>query len=258
MAPIIVFESMAKRSQQITFLNSIENIDQLLLNSIHVKANTKPEKVKSIVWMVIWLLKVTALLLILLTFIFIYYSKSQTDPVASMFFFFATMPVAVSSIRYYQVIFYINLIGHRFQLINEYLLKVLSPIKDAESKEDDINFKMDIITSNPLPPPEFFKEIVLIRVIFFQLWQTTTIINKLFRWSLLLAIGNSFGIIVINFYRLLVYVLKPNFAIEEVVIPFLWAIYNTLYFVILSNSCHNVLEKVKKINDYNRLFFSVH
>lgn len=93
-------------------------------------------------------------------------------------------------------------------------------------------------------------DIVILRKIYHILWENTRQLNILFKWSLLLLIAGNFIVIVVNYYRILVWLLFNNPIPVEKKLNFFgifmaYTIGQTVYPIILSNVCHNVSQQVK-------------
>lgn len=240
LAVFVVFESLLTRSRQIQMLYLLNDVDEILSKDLAVTLDYRHLRRSGLFWLIFWLIKLTSLQ----TMIFIMRYSRTRNVLSVLLSLWYTIPLFISSIRYYQVTHYIELIGYRFKLLSNYANLICGRKSKIKSKIQTLMSEDNFKRNNDL-----YDEIVRIRRIYHNLWQATIFLNSSFRWSLLLSIGCSFVIVLVNSYRSLLYVLsKPDdrakFGGNTIIIFFIWAVFHSTYFVKLSGSCYNVLRKV--------------
>lgn len=241
LAVFVVFESLLTRSRQMQMLYLLNDVDEILSKDLVITLSRS-----GLFWLIFWLIKLTSLQ----TMIFIMkYGRTRSVLSVSLSLWY-TVPLFISSIRYYQVTHYIELIGHRFKLLSNYTNSISGREFEIKSKiQTVVRGQFQTEEDNFKRNNDLYDEVVRIRRVYHNLWQATICLNSSFRWSLLLSIGCSFVIILVNSYRSLLYILsKPDdrakFGGNSIIIFFIWAVFHSIYFVKLSGSCYNVLRKV--------------
>lgn len=235
-ALVVIVEAFLQRKQQIRFLRQFDRMDQLFTEELGVCFDYKKIRRNAYIWMTSWLLQLIILtMLILLDFI-----VKKIGFWLTCFYLFCTLPLFLPSTRYFQIIHYIQLLGFCFEMISTRLdefqcqtnrLSVGGKRKKNSNKIDD----------------RTYDEIVALRRIYHILWESVEQLNKMFQWSLLLLIGSSFFIIVVNFYRTLYWILTPDPSKLELIITFfIWSLVHTFHFISLSSVCHNISQQVVK------------
>lgn len=235
---LIVVESLWNQRQQIQLLICLDNVDKIFFDKLDHKIKYAKMSKQTYSWMIFWLVKLFVLQVAVSTL----YSRLTQNIGMMILFFLYTVPLLVSSIRYFQIIHYIQLIGYRFESMKSHLEQMCRTAK-VWNTTNVISLSLghfDIKSIN-----EMSKEIILLREIYNCLWEATSYVNFTFRWSLLLSIGSSFVIVVANYYRTLVWLLTPKAGDGDEVILFLaWSIYHTIYLVKLSSACYDVSQEV--------------
>lgn len=241
LAVFVVFESLLTRSRQTQMLYLLNDVDEILSKDLVITLDYRHLRRSSLYWLIFWLIKLTALQ----TMIFIMRYGQTRSILSVLLSLWYTVPLFISSLRYYQVTHYIELIGYRFKLLSNYAYSICGRKFEIKPKIQTLRSKEDNFKRNN----DLYDEVVRIRRIYHNLWQATIFLNSSFRWSLLLSIGCSFVIVLVNSYRSLLYALsKPDdrakFGGDSIIIFFIWAVFHSIYFVKLSGSCYNVLRKV--------------
>lgn len=236
LAMIVVVESTLKIKQQILLLYQFNEVDHIFCDELAAELDYKKLRRNSFIWMTICCIQNAILLTLFLVEVFRDYENTW-DRIKWILY---TFPLLVSSIKYFQISSYIKLIGLYFQIINWKLEKILST-------ENRLHVEQKVKMKNPMKSSTetVYDEIVSMRRIYHVLWKSTAHLNRTFRWSLLLLTGGSFIIIVVNYYRTLVWIITTNPNVNEDIASYLFlSVCHTFYFVDLSGVCYSVSQEV--------------
>lgn len=233
-ALVIVYESFVERNQQIAFLQQFDRMDQLFSEEMGMNFDYKKIRRSTYIWIAIWMFQ-----LIILTGLILVGILTEKPSIWMVFWLLIlTLPLFLPSTRYSQIIHYIHLTGFCFEMINAKLDEF-----QCQTNRLNVNDKRTTI-ANKFDRP-IYDEIVAMRRIYHILWESSVQLNKMFRWSLLLLIGSSFFIIVINYYRTLYWLLAPNSShFESVITFFIWSVVHSFHFITLSSNCYNISKQV--------------
>lgn len=233
-AVIIVIESILKGQEQIRFFRRIDHIDHIFRNDLGQTIDYKKTFNSVLVWMIIWIIKLIILICLINVDIFIASSRMWEQIMWILY----TFPLCITSLKYFQVINYIHILGVRFEYINSILSQIYAS-------------KIRLNTSNSLSDSQYrenrtYNDVVSLRRIYHILWESTAQLNNFFQWSLLLLIGISFVIILVNFYRTLIWMINvdaPNSMV--IIVEFLWSVAHSFYCFSISNICYRVTQEVQ-------------
>lgn len=250
LAVIIAIESIQNVKQQISFLQQFETIDQIFLHDLGVRINYKKMRRVASFWLAIWLTKSFILVAMVLADII----REDTSVWNKILWFFLTVPLVTSVLRYFQIIDYIVTLGYRFELINARLNEI-----NATTSRLSVSGK--ILKSGICEPAArpidrgIYDEIVALRRIFHMLWENTFLMNAAFRWSNLLLIATSFVIILVNYYRILIwlFIKKDPAELEKVIVFTIWSSGHAFYFIKLANTCHHILQEVQSFISFQSI-----
>lgn len=246
LAVIIAIESVINSKQQVEFISKLCKIDDIFTKELDMKPNYKRMRYVAIFWLAVWLTKS-----VILTSLVMY--GVILDDISTWnkcFWFLLTMPVILSAIRYYHITEYIAALGYRFEMINERLNDIYEGTKRLNTNDKLRNKEKSTLNhgqNTSSADDRIYDEIVCLRQIYHILWECTGLLNKPFRWSLLTLIATSFYLIVVNYYRTLVWLLidPDEDRTSNIVIFFIWCSGHVFYFIKLSSTCNNVLQQVR-------------
>lgn len=236
LAVVCVMESTWKKQQQIALLQQLDSAGDILSDDLGINIDYNKFQFHAYACMGIWLTQSIILLSLIWVDVFKDY-ESIWERIKWVIF---TIPLILSPIKYYQFIQYVKSLGLCFQIINIKLEKIYVGKNRLNTISKKSNVKFKTIQSDTV----VFDEIVSLRRIYHLLWRTTAQLNRTFRWSLLLMIGGSFIIIVVNYYRTLVWILSPKKGDHEILTYFFMAVGHTFYLIQLSSVCYSVLQQV--------------
>lgn len=238
LAVITVVESTLKSKQQIVLLRQLDSVDDILHDDLGIELDYKKIRRNAIGWMTFWTIMIAVVMSLFLVEVFHDY-ESKWERFKWFLYF---IPLFVSSFKYFQIIQYIKSLELCFQIVNQKLEQIFSS-KNRLSTESKSLMKKN---AKPIPMNDsVHDEIVSLRRIYHILWKSTAQFNSAFRWCLLLLIGASFSIILVNYYRLLVWLITPDKKhVTEMVTYFVWSLSHTFYFIRLSSVCYNVSQEV--------------
>lgn len=253
-AVVITTESLLNRTQQIQFLLQFYRISHHLREEFGTDLDYKKIRQNTYFWIGIWLVQMT----MLLTLIIVELTAESFSIWETIMWIFCTFPIISSSVRYFQIIHYIQLIGFSLEIVKTQLDDIYSRtnrlhVVKNESEESARSHDAEKIEDG------IYDNIVSLRKIYHILWESSVLLNKTFKWSLLSLTAASFIIIVVNYYRTIYYVVSPMEIDLSTLIAFLiWSLGHTFYFIKLSSTCHNVSEYVLQIpNILHSLAFKV-
>lgn len=236
---IIMIDSLLKMKPHMEFLSHFSKIEQIFSNELQIELDYKRIRRNSYVWMSIWLVQITILLSLIVMEV-IYYDEGI---MVKLFWLFSSFPLIIISMRYYQIIHYIRLLGFCFEFFNELLNDISSNTNRLHMGDAKLPTKnMAKFNDN------IYDKIVSLRQLFHVLWETTIVFNKTFEWSLLTLIATSFFCIVVNYYRTLLWLISPeSMDVQNVITFMIWASGHTFFFIKLSSTCYHISQQVIKI-----------
>lgn len=241
LAAVVVIESIAARSEQSLFLTNLDGIDRLLRQKFGQTVDQLKTRNTTIFWIIFWVIKVIALQ------IFVVLTSQVLDKkgVHKYLWLLYVFPMAFSSIRYYQLIHYVEMIELRLKALNQRLIDICVTQKRVNTNSA-ISIQLSQFGSRP--DRKLIDDIVLLRIIYNRLWEACGSMNTSFRWTLLLSVGSSFVIIVVNFYRSLVFLLTSSSmnTIDDIIMFFVWSVFHTLYLMKISKACADTINQVSK------------
>lgn len=249
---LILLEAFVKRYHEVRFLESLLQIDAILRNCLHIDLKYKKLQrdglIKSFIWIGIFLaIEVTIIGL---------WSKDTTRLYFCLTYL---IPFLISSLTYYQIIIYVDLVQHRFKVLKRIISEMdanqqptnretgLTPVEPNYCTRkvsnnlfcNDFSGKMHVNFDSAFEE-HIFERFAIIRDVYFRLWEETTLINERFQWSMVMNIGNDFLSLLSNFYWLFMCMFH-NTICEDMSITgvFMWSIINVLHIFMLSRACHN-------------------
>lgn len=239
LAAMVVVESLFGKSEQIQFLSILDSVDRMLQQRAGHMVDQMKTRSTTVTWLIFWIIKIIALQ------IFIVHSSHalQQKGAIKWLWLLYVFPMALSSIRFYQLIHYVELIGLRFIALNEHLNNICGTVKRMNAST---TFTIQLSQMGGQKDRKVAEEIILLRVIYNQLWEANASMNSSFRWTLLLSIGSSFVIIVVNLYRSLVFLLTTSSqnTLDDVIMFTIWSMYHILYLMKISKACAETIDQV--------------
>lgn len=185
---VILLESLKQRKQHINFLRRLESIDCILSEKLAIKIDYKGMRFKTILWMIVCFTQVTTVLI---------WSQAiamNEDIFSQCRKFVYSILLICPHIRLLQITHYSETLGMRFEIINRHLTEMCCHQKRLYHKIIGTNSKS---TKNSV-----YTEIVFIREVYHELWESTVRINKCFKWSLLASFSTTFAVTMLYVYRI--------------------------------------------------------
>lgn len=237
---ITVIESMMKCQQQIVILQQFYHINDILHEELNIELDYNKIRHNAFLWMGIW---ITNNIIVFSLFTIVVFDDFDSIRIRLQWIVFS-IPLQLVSVKYFQIIQYIKQFEYYFRIINERLEKLYQ-----NQTRLNIQSKIWIKKGSRLIQHSSINairdEIVSFRQIYHILWKCSIQFNLLFRWSLLLLVGASFIIIVVNFYRVALWILTPGKKCSlDMISYFIWSLCHAFYFIKLSNVSHNVSQQV--------------
>lgn len=230
---VIGIESFLKRKQQQLFLLRFEIIDQIFRTDLSTSLDYKRIRKNAFFWMAIWMIQIVIVMsLVIIGDVF----DDESSVWLKVIWIFCSFPLVLSSISYFQIIHYIQLLGFCFEIIN-IQLKIYAQTSRLRI-DNHIKFEENKVYNN----------IVSLRRIYHILWENTKVLNKIFQWSLLLLISSSFFNIVVNYYRNVHWLMMPGSMDTFICFVYLvWSTGHVFFFIILSSASYKVSQEAKQI-----------
>lgn len=247
----ILVEAFLGRANEKRFIKNLIEIDEILRIRFNIDmkyGDLRRSAFKlSIIWICIFVFAQGIIL-------YLAYGSS------AYFYFCLTYlpPFLTSSISYFQIITWTNLIRYRFCVLNRLINDMA-----RDSHCDQVNwipmkgFRNMFVNEvagktyknyNPMYEAHLFDHFVTIRSIYHRLWNQTDVINRRFRCSMVVNIGNDFVSLLSNFYWMFMCMLRPNVTLNiSVVGSFLWSLINIFHISMLCKICHNTAKQASQI-----------
>lgn len=238
---LTVIESRLHQKDEMKFLALIAKSDKILINILHIDIKYKEQKQNNIQQLVIRIL----LLLILNASFMIDWLFLETAIQITIWYALLVFPIFISSMRYHQIISYVNLIRDRYKLLNEYIER----IRLKESVSFGVSIEMAYKQLVHSCQKKNFESIMImnqlkhIQEIQSYLLDGRCIINNSFKWSLLMNLVNDFQSTLGSGYFLIFSTIKEGINID-ILSGTVWVVYGLFNFASLANACLLANEEV--------------
>lgn len=226
-----VFESCLKRSQQIKFLQKIDQIDAILNTNLLIYSKYKHQQKRNFLKLIAWFV------MFLLLQISVVVATIIADMKAFLVYWtLYTIPLFVCMMRYQQFIAYVNLVYDRFVAINECIVHLT-----ASDSENSNHMKKSVTKySAPDRKPNWhrlsdFKTLLVMKKLKHLQWAHRLIVevNKnlchLFSWPMLLNVSKDFLNVLINSYWVVLNIIEDDSKLELIGI-LSWSFFVSQYF----------------------------
>lgn len=239
-ACIIVAEAIFKLNKQIEFFRRIIRVDHILSHKLRIEIDYKKEQIQNNILTAVWIVMCFVCIICVLIALNTINISTTTG-----FWLWYSVSFTVYSIHYHRIVLYVHLILLRYKSINQFIEKVCSiEWKKAESPEYFLAFKqMSQVGYDRIEQPMTISQLADIRKAYQILYETTDLINDMFRWSLPLCIGIDFHQLVVNFYLTFV-VLLMSTEWNALLMNTTWGIINIGHLICLSHACHCTRKEV--------------
>lgn len=243
---IIYIEVYIKRKMPIEILEKLQKIDEIFAKHLQVQQNYNTFQQQLIFDGSLWIVES-----IFLTIFTIGHALSASDRKSNVPICLFMISFVINSLRYMQFCIFTRLVKIRFEVIQQSLRRInrlevveLDKIIKVKDTSNPFLMKLNTIDAN-LGKTLVYQEIVYLRQCYHFLWETSLLINKCFRWTLPIAIGNDFCFLVTNFYWLFLLAInaEPD-TIGLIMFPIVWAAANMRRIITVSYICHSAIEKV--------------
>lgn len=242
----IVIESYLKSSQQIKFLQMIEDADEILVKDLRLNIKWEAackENLKRLLFQFFYFV---------LTSVTMIYVVKTVGVAANfdIYWYFVSFPIFLCIMRYHQATCYFYLISDRYIAINEYLDSMRSnnsefSVSEAifticRGKNTKLQCSQSIMT---------IKQLKQIKMVHHLLYESSTMVCGLFNWSMILIFFNDVINALANIYWNILEMVdgRSGFGLVP---GFLWAGLNIWLFITILTACGSVESEVV----YNRKF----
>ncbi len=251
----ILVESFLQRESLIEIIDILSLIDRTLIKKLGINVDHKGFKKLLQNYLIIGF---AIFLSIEISVLVIFLNDSSIQFLA--FWIASLFSFTVIFLRYLQIITFIYIIKSRLSIINLNLYKI-GVETSVERRQNIVSIIGHLEDDNQgmlkIQNKKFrnFDEISILRELFGKLWDVSKLINTCFGTSLLVCVGNDFGIVTLNGYWMyLSYKNSINLAVIWSI--GLWSIPNMLSLVFLAGICYSTMCKVSVEGKKNNISFS--
>lgn len=241
-ALVIFWESYTKRSIQLDFLRNINSIDFILEYKIGISPNYVNRRKTNVIRLVRWIFMDISFSIV--NFVAIYHIFT----VAYRWWIIMYPSIFICSMRYFQVITFVDIIHHRYYQINRCIdnLQLHKEILEDETKNVDFVERTIHIRTifQKYKSGRTYEKLFDLRRVCRLLSSANRSINEMFQLSIPAIIFNDFVHILLNSYWTLRIFLEHKTPLYYVVSPLLWAFLNFIRVFALSAACHHATDEV--------------
>lgn len=236
---VIVAEAIFKANQQTEFLCKIIDIDGVLRRKLHIKMDYKKQQFYNNILTVILILTCVSCVILVAVVNYEFYPA-----IDSQFWLWYALPFIVYSIHYHRMVLFVHLILYRYKSVNQFIENVCL----LQEKRQSDNFEL-LLATKKRPKVTFTKlsitasQLVDIRNVYQNLYETTEMINDMFRCSLPLCIGIDFHRFLLNTY-FIVAVIFLEIEFYLLFIAIFCGCINIAHLLFLSHACHSTSKQV--------------
>lgn len=244
---IILVESLLKRNLNIKFFENIHKADTILVEKLSANLafdqNRKLNNLRTGVWLVVFIITSGTTLICWIV---------SNDQLSIMYWALLLVPSLMATMRYFQMITYVNLTKIRFQVINK-LVKSFYSLDPINSKKGNVVDKNLLHTMSKISDDRsaevekyvIFKNLIELRQVYILLYDATEMINELFRWSVPINIAKDFIDTLTCVYWTFLWILKPSMPTMHMTVASIAIIVIHMFHIMsVSNECHYTVEEV--------------
>lgn len=239
-ACVIVSESILKLSKQTKFIHQIMRVDLILRRNLRIQIDYKADRFHNNMLTLVWILSCFACI----TCVYIVFYFMDDGP-RTTYWLLYSISFMVYSIHYHRIVVYVRLILRRYRILNQYIEKMcLQKWENTDSSQWLLNFdKKSKITDDLIMQPMTISQLADVRNVYQLLYETTEMVNDMFRWSLPLCIALDFHRLIVNFYFVFaVLLLKTSW--NTLILAIVWGSINFGHLILLSHACHYTNKQV--------------
>lgn len=249
-AIVIMIESWLKRGHQIEFLTKVEEIDLILRTNLMIDLKYELRQKLHIRKLFVWIGTQLSLELAMLTTAFL-----VEMPTLRMYWLLYTIPLFICMTRYQQFISYVDLLHDRFKALNKHVetltlskhrnQNILSSSNDPTNPLHYKNAHAQMLHFRDVEAFLIYNKLKHLQKVYRALLEATEMLNRLFRWSILLNMGNDFFNVTINLYWVIVNFVRNDSKLELVGV-FSWGIFDVIMLISVSKACHFACHQANK------------
>lgn len=230
----VLIECYAKRSIQSKLLAKFDEIGNIFAGRLNTRSNKRQLRRRFKKFIAIWLVKLAAFSLVMLLGPKYTFEWSNVyNLIVVLIAFYA------SALSYAQWLVYVDAIRYNIERMNVCLVKM----RDAQRIEwfpTDCHI-VRVVGAVSVDTLDAYDRLVQLRRCFYKTWQATALINRCFRWSLLIGISNGVFNVVFSVYSILYGLLTLKLLpwYDAVACTF-WASLLSSDFIIISLICEDI------------------
>lgn len=239
-ALVALIESHQKRKKQIEFLQTINSIDFILEYKVGIDPNFQSQRRHNLLRLIAW----TTVHITLITGVYVYFCVFFGS--FDRWWLLLGISYFLCSIKFHQIVTYVNLIYYRFALINTFI----------ESSCIRKEYYVHSINTDFLKTMKFFKKslskgmqttihekLADLRRVSRLLVTANLLINDIFQWSMPINIANDFFQFLYNMFWVFRYFLL-GFSIHYWILPLFPVILIVYHMIALTTACDDTAEEV--------------
>lgn len=241
---VVFFESYIKRIMQINLLQKIRSIDFILEYRIGLKLHHIDQKWDNINRLFRLLMLNTTVGIMLGVTSYILYGQIYIYIYRWWLCFYPSL--FIYSMRCYQITTYVNLIRHRYHLINRFFKKLQVQKEQSGNINIDLAKTLDNVCTiiQKHKSKSVHKRLSDLRRVCRLLNSVNRNINDLFKWSIPFIVFCDFVAILDNTYWTLSLFFENNSHWHYLIYPSFWIALNFGHVIMLCSVCHHATEEV--------------
>lgn len=238
---VILLESLNKRFVQIDFLRKINSIDFILEYKIGITLNYRDRRRTNIIRLLRWIIMDISIFIINLVTLCIIFR------VAHRWWIILYVSFIICSLRYYQIITYVDIIHYRYTQINQFINNLH---KKQEETDENVNYDLLKTMKNVRKMSDQHKSAHIheklsdLRRVCRLLSSANRCINEMFQFSIPLIIVNDFLQILVNCFWVLRIFLADDSSLNYLIAPLFWAFLNFNHVLTISAVCDHASKEV--------------
>lgn len=245
LACAVVLEAILKRKDQITFFESIKQIDFILKYKLQIRIDYRKYQYENNIATFAWFFIYLAMEI----FVFVRVLTKQRYAF-TYFWIYNAIPTLISSLLCLQITTYVHTIRHRYEIINDFLRKIILLQSKGSVSTDNLKAIRHVRFIHEEIPSYSSTKVVIsceqfeqIRRAYQLLYDLSMLVNKLYWWSLPLYLGNYFHKVLAGSFNLCTVVLAQSQSDPYSMLA--WTTFCVAQFIILAHACQALSIEVR-------------
>lgn len=234
---VVVVESYLKRSQQMKFLNLIEDVDDLLVRRLQLNTKWKANHKRNLNQLIIRICHS-----IVLNVLTIYTSKTDGLGINyDLYWYLIAIPVFMGSMQYHQVICFTQLISDRYEALNECIrtLQLIEPTHLINSPIFTISIRKETKSRKYHQSILITKKLNLILIAHNLLDESYSMLRGLFSWSMIFSFSADFQGSLTSGYYIVISVLD-RISLFQFLTTLIWSGFSVYSLLVILTACRKI------------------